>query len=347
MSREDHRQFAEAPARNEREWLIPCTIMTALLGVMAVALMPVAGYSHVPPYFSRFMNWISWSIFGALLLLGFQVLKLWRAGIEEPIANLKARFLATRVTAVAAIAGMMLAGIDMLFFMWIKPEVTALSPFWSDKLWADIDNAMFLGMDPWQLFEGADLTFHAWAYSFFWAVAIMATLVWLFAQRPSQERSVSLLSYFALWSIFGPIGQILGSSAGPIFYRRIGLGDRFAAMEANIPEVTQNLSAYLWHFHTSGEAAVGAGISAMPSLHIATVAWIYFVFRGQRSRIAPLAAIFAFYIFAMSVALGWHYAVDGIAGALGALAAQWACRNYLRRREMARAQASRLAPAIS
>lgn len=348
MSKEDHRQFADLTALPEREWLIPCAVMTALLGAAAVALMPVAGYENVPPYFSRFVNWMSWSVFGALLLLAYQVLKLWREGVEHPTAHLKARFQATRGATLAAIAGMLLAGIDMLFFMWIKPEVTSLSPFWADKLWADIDNVLFLGIDPWRLFEGVDLTFHAWAYSFFWAVAIMATLLWLLVQRSSSERSASLLSYFALWSIFGPIGQMLGSAAGPIFYRRIGLGDRFAAMEANIPDVTQQLSSYLWHFHSAGQPAVGAGISAMPSLHIATVAWIYFVFQGQRSRISPLAAIFALYIFAMSVALGWHYAIDGILGALGAWATQWTCRQYLLRRDAAwRAKAHQLAPAAN
>lgn len=337
MSREDHRQFADLTTRLEREWLIPCAIMTALLGVAAVTLMPVAGYEQVPPYFARFLNWVTWAIFGALLLLAYQVLQLWREGVAEPTAHLKARFLATRATAAAAIAGMMLAGIDMLFFMWIKPEVTALSPFWADKLWADIDNAMFLGMDPWRLFEGVDLTFHAWAYSFFWAVAIMGTLVWLFAQRPSRQRSATLLSYFALWSFFGPIGQMLGSAAGPIFYRRIGLGDRFAELETNIPEVTQKISGYLWQFHTAGEPAVGAGISAMPSLHIATVAWIYLAFREHSSTLAPLAGLFAFYIFALSVALGWHYAIDGVIGAAGAVLSQWAGHAYLRRREEARA----------
>lgn len=50
---------------------------------------------------------------------------------------------ANRTTTTAAVAGMMLAGIDIHFFMWIKPEVTALSPFWADALYTDIDRAIF------------------------------------------------------------------------------------------------------------------------------------------------------------------------------------------------------------
>ena len=83
----------------------------------------------------------------------------------------------------------------------------------------------------------------------------------------------------------------------------------------------------------------------MPSLHIATVGWIYLVFRGLGSRLAPIAALFGLYIFALSVALGWHYAVDGIAGVAGAVLAQWACGRWLawRRSAMLRLET---APAI-
>jgi hypothetical protein len=207
-----------------------------------------------------------------------------------------------------------------------------------------MDHAIF-GMDPWRLFQGMDLTFHAWAYSFFWAIAIMCALVWLLAQPRSTERSTSLLSYFALWSVFGPLGQFFLSAAGPIFYARIGLGDRFAELERNIPEVTHKVSGYLWDMHVNGVLGAGAGVSAMPSLHIATVTWIYLAFRNQRSRFAPFAALFAVYIFAMSVALGWHYAVDGIAGAAGAIACHAACRAYLGRGAAIKARLAPPAPA--
>jgi hypothetical protein len=63
------------------------------------------------------------------------------------------------------------------------------------------------------------------------------------------------------------------------------------------------------------------------------VAWIYLAFRGQGSRIAPLAALFAIYMWALSVALGWHYAIDGLVGAAGAVACQWVCKAWIGRRQ--------------
>jgi hypothetical protein len=327
-------EFAVASDVRERDWLIPSAAMTAMLGAAALLLMPFAGYDHIPDYFGNFLNWLNIMAAGVIFIAFVQLVCLLMAGVKEPIAHLRARFVEQKTFLLSALAGGMLGGIDMLFFMWIKPEVTALSPFWADELFANIDHAIFR-TDPWRLFTGIDLTFHAWAYSFFWAVAIMATIVWLLAQKPSIERSTSLISYFTLWSVFGPLGQYLLSSAGPIFYQRVGLGDRFAELSTSLPDVTQTLSGYLWRFHTTGELGVGAGISAMPSLHIATVAWIYLAFRGQRSRIAPFAALFALYIWALSVALGWHYAVDGIVGVAGAVVSHWVCRSWLNRRRSA------------
>lgn len=345
MTRHDHHAFAATDslplsldpliATQERNWLIPSAVLTAMLGLAAFLLMPFAGYDEIPAYFSRFLNWLKYMLVGAIFLLLQQMIGLRKAGEEDPLGALKSKLIANRAVMLSAVAGAMLAGMDMLFFMWIKPEVTAVAPFWADPLFADLDHALF-GTDPWRLFEGMNLTFHAWAYSYFWAVAIMSTLVWVLAQRPSRQRSASLLCYFATWSLFGPVGQLLGSAAGPIFYRRIGLGDRFVELEQNIPEVTQQISSYLWAFHTKGELGLGAGISAMPSLHIATVTWIILSFAGAKSRLVWPAALFGLYIWAMSVALGWHYAVDGIAGAAGALACHAAARRFIEWRSRAK-----------
>jgi hypothetical protein len=326
----DPTEFVADAGPRERDWLIPASLMTAGLGLAALLLMRQAGYDHIPDYFSRFLNWLNFMFIGVVAVAAVQLVRLRIAGVEAPLAHLKQQFQAKSHYLLAAVAGAMLGGIDMLFFMWIKPELPAVSPFWADNMLANADHALF-GTDPWRLFAGVDLTAHASAYSFLWAVAVMGTTVWLLAQKPSAARSASLISYFALWSIFGTIGQYFLSSAGPIFYQRVGLGDRFAELSQNIPQVTEMVSGYLWNFHASHTLGVGAGISAMPSLHIATVAWIALAFLGQRSKLTPLAILFALYMWAMSVALGWHYAVDGIVGAGGAVLCQALSSAWLRR----------------
>jgi len=324
--------LASVAATSEREWLVPSVLMTALLGVSAVALMPAAGYSSPPPYFSRFINWMVWCLIGAMLAFIIYVVRLMIAGVERPTSHIGHQLQARWGLMLVAAFGVVLAQVDMLFFMWIKPELNAVAPFWADPLFADVDRAIF-GRDPWLFFRGMDLRFHAWAYSFFWMVAIAGTLLWLFAQPPSKGRAASIISYFAIWSLFGPVGQLLGSAAGPIFYQRIELGDRFAGLAENVPYVTNVVSGYLWDMHVTRQPAVGAGISAMPSLHIATAFWIYLAFRERRSVMTHFAALFSIYMFVLSVALGWHYAIDGVAGAAGALLCHWASKIYVGRRE--------------
>jgi drug/metabolite transporter superfamily protein YnfA len=322
------RGMTQAGSPSQRDWLIPSAAMTAGLMLAAIALMPAAGYSGMPPYLMAFARWVKLSAFGGVFIIGWLFWRMHREGVENPLSEMKRRFVARIGAHLAVIAGMLLAGIDMQAFMWIKPEVTAVAPFWADPWFADMDHALF-GVDPWRLFIGIDLTFHAWAYSFFWALAIMAALIWLFASPASPGRSRAIVSYFATWSIFGPLGQLAFSAAGPIFYQRAGFGDRFAAMDAQIPEVTQRIAGYLWTYHEKGTFAFGAGVSAMPSLHIATVTWIVLTAHELKSRLVWPAALFALYIFALSVALGWHYAVDGLAGAAGAWVCHAAAGRYL------------------
>lgn len=67
----------------------------------------------------------------------------------------------------------------------------------------------------------------------------------------------------------------------------------------------------------------------MPSMHIATAAWVVLACWSLRSRLVVPAVIFGFFMFFCSVALGWHYAVDGIVGAAGAVGCYALSRAYV------------------
>ena len=319
---------AGAGLNPEREWLVPSAILTAGLGLAALLLMPIAGYKHIPPYFGHFINWVKVFLFGGSFVAALFLVRRALRGAESPLRELWQNILQHRRSYVMIAAGIMLAGIDMLFFMWIKPEIAALSAFWVDPYLAELDFIVF-GTDPWRFFQGMNLEPTAWAYNFLWPTSILVTLLWIFAQPQSVQRSNAILSYFMIWSLFGPIGQLLFSSAGPIFYSRIGLGDRFAEIHANIPWVTDRIADYLWGQYSNNELGLGAGISAMPSLHVAMVAWIILSLLDHKSRATPFALLFALFIWGASVALGWHYASDGLAGILGAIACHRLSRRYV------------------
>jgi hypothetical protein len=270
--------------------------------------------SRPDPVFSL-AGWFGWTIMASGFAILAYTLKLMRSGEQRPIAVLKDNLRAQWRRYAVILLGMTLAGVDMYFFMILKPELNVLFPFWADPHLANLDSWM-LGRDPWQLFSGWNLELLAWLYSPFWFFSILLTFYWLLLRPSSAAKSTAILAYFATWSIFGPISQALFSSGGPIFYKRLGFGDRFEAMP--VPALARTISNYLWTAYHQRSLAPGAGISAMPSLHLASMAWMLMVFATFRSRWLVPAAFLTVIIYVGSVALGWHYATDGLIGAAGA-----------------------------
>ena len=60
--------------------------------------------------------------------------------------------------------------------------------------------------------------------------------------------------------------------------------------------------------YATGGFGPGSGISAMPSLHIATTAWMVIAVRVHAPRMTWVISVFALLIFLLSISLGWHYA---------------------------------------
>ncbi|WFL77210.1 phosphatase PAP2 family protein [Altererythrobacter arenosus] len=217
----------------------------------------------------------------------------------------------------------LLAGLNMITFMWIKPLLNQLVPFWADPLLALFDNALFFGHDPWTLLDWANVPFAGLIYHPVWFFTIaIALLVATFAPA-SRERSAIIVSYFVLWSLVAPIVHSLLPAVGPIFYEAMGYGPRFAAMQNN-PE-TAAVAGYLWDFYESGSFGAGNGISAMPSMHVTTSSWVVIATYVLRRRWLPVALAAWAVIFTLSIALGWHYAVDGIVGAIAAFSVYRLC----------------------
>ena len=128
-------------------------------------------------------------------------------------------------------------------------------------------------------------------------------------RRPNREQA--LLAFFLTVGLLGVFGQYLLPSGGPIFWERLGFGDRFAAIE--IPNRTLGAADKLWAAYQGHAISFASGISAFPSIHVATTAWIAITMRHW------LGYAYLAVIFFGSIILGWHYALDGVAGIAGAL----------------------------
>ena len=86
--------------------------------------------------------------------------------------------------------------------------------------------------------------------------------------------------------------------------------------------LTSMAAQRVWDEYRAGDIAAGSGSSAIPDMQVAMAT--LFALRGWRSGRRPGVAltVFAAVIFAGSVHLGWHYAVDGYRSA-ALMAALW------------------------
>jgi membrane-associated phospholipid phosphatase len=87
----------------------------------------------------------------------------------------------------------------------------------------------------------------------------------------------------------------------------------------------------MWVSYAKDRPGLIAGISAMPSLHVAISFWMILAARSIAPRLTWLAVAYFLFVWIASVHLGWHYLLDGAAGALGVLGI-WVVAQPLERR---------------
>ena len=154
-------------------------------------------------------------------------------------------------------------------------------------------------------------------------------------QPPSAAKSRALIAYSLAWFWLGVVAAMLFSSAGPLFYDRLFGGDTFAAMRETLQArgawVTLAESDKMWASLASGRPSLVAGISAVPSMHVAISLWMFLVARARTPRLAPLVLLYTLLIWIGSVQLGWHYAADGLAGVIG-MALIWPLAGLINRK---------------
>jgi PAP2 superfamily len=157
----------------------------------------------------------------------------------------------------------------------------------------------------------------------FWFLALVGTIVWLCWTPLRALRQRALLALLVLWIGVGNVGAWAFASAGPC-YR----ADRDPDAAALIARLDASDSAHIaradqrhvWTAYELDDWEPLGGVSAMPSLHVGLAVLVAIIL--SRSRWLGLMMWgFAAIVQVGSVILGWHYAIDGYAGALCAWAA--------------------------
>lgn len=209
--------------------------------------------------------------------------------------------------------------IGITAFTTYKLAIPDLVPFYADPFFADLDAALH-GGNPGEFVHTLLPDFLQYPLGFLygpvWFLYWFGTITAVAFAGSTKLR----LRYF--WSmalaiiVLGTLFAIVFSSVGPILYERVYNVDRFPALMAMIKESAignymATASGYLYDTYLSGRIRMGAGISAMPSMHLAIVTLNALMLTRLNRVLGGIAWAYVAAILLGSVFLGWHYAIDG------------------------------------
>ena len=238
---------------------------------------------------------------------------------------------ATLITALPLLAAMVIFNKGMLE---LKPMIPLVKPFTYDMQLMELDRALHFGFDPWVLLQpvlGYDIvTFTINIAYNFWFLALFGTFMWFgFARQASALRTQFFLSYMLCWWIGGGLLAVFFSSAGPVYFSKLGLSpnpyvplfDYLNDVNTRYPIWSLKTQQLLWDGYTGAGKAIG--ISAFPSMHNASAVIFALGAWGVSRKAGIIFSAYACIIVIGSIHLGWHYAVDSYAGVALALVAWW------------------------
>lgn len=223
-------------------------------------------------------------------------------------------------------------GVFFVGFMTIKKNIPDAVPFQWDEAFMEWDRLLHFGVLPHEilapLFNVPAITFGVNVVYNLWFLVLTGFFFWQgFRKDDTPLRQRYLLSYLLTWAVGTCVLGTVFSSAGPCFYGFVTQGTnpydglmRYLAQANTVyPIWAVPTQATLWQSHLAGFGDI-EGVSAMPSMHVATTILFILCARASGKRwLVQLSVLFAVLIFLGSILLGWHYAVDGYAGALIAL----------------------------
>lgn len=253
------------------------------------------------------------------------------------------------------IVGFLLAVAPVPVFLTIfgsfKQMIPFIAPYSWDPIFLAWDRAVHGGRDAWELLQpvlgtpivtsGVNFVYHLWLFVLF------LTLLWqCWTRRDPILRMQFLLSFQLGWIVIGTGLAIVFASGGPVYFGRLtGLADPYVPLMNYLYEVRElypvwalDVQEMLWTSYETRSAEVGRGISAFPSMHVASS--VLFALLGWRvnRKLGIAYSIFALCILLGSVHLGWHYAIDGYAAVVLMIAIWYGVGWGLRRWAAAQAR---------
>ncbi len=316
---------------------------------LGFGVAPLAGVLPGPSFFIRMLP--AWVIL-PLLWAGYLSIEMARRRVDRPFVAVRRMLHHHRHWLLRGIVFLGMLKLLGSGFTSFKSAIPSYVPFYADPWLAELDRIIF-GVDAWRLTHavigpiGTQIIDRVYAL---WFVIMMLYLGWFCFSRNQALQLRGLLSHLLCWGLLGNFAALSMSSVGPCFYEHFYGDAQFAPMMASL-EARQGeyglfaTRAMTYLVNAVGKDRFGAGISAMPSLHVA-VAFLCFLVAWEYGRHwwAKLLGFLFFAVIAVgSVHLGWHYAVDGIFSIIATGLIWWGTGRFtvwLEAREAAQAAAA-------
>jgi hypothetical protein len=335
---------------------MPILAGAAAVWVVLLLLLSSKGIDGLDPSSYR-INLTLYLFTLVVLVLWCAGLKLYRARPASPI-----RFLLQLATSGEG-PRRLVRGVPLLFALVVfMPAFSAMKssiPLFNSGNWdaafIAADRAIH-GDDPWRLLQpllGFPVVTSALSLAYFAWFFLMygASIYFCFLAGDRELRARFFITYFASWTVCGVLLATVFASVGPCFVGPL-LGDhRFDALmtylhaaDQHYPVLILRAQDFLLAAKLESSNGLGAGIAAMPSMHVA-MAFLIALGLSKHSRAAGTAG-FAFVaaILVATVHLGPHYAVDGYV-AIAVTYGLWALAGKLAPAATRRAGAYRPVPA--
>ena len=243
--------------------------------------------------------------------------------------NLASRVLTLRRLCIALPVALLLPML-LSSYSSLKGAIPLIHVYDWDPTLAHMGGLLHGGRQPWEWLQpvlghpwvtlSVNVVYNSWYFIFY------SIFIWQMTStsRP-RLRMQYLLACVLQWALLGNLVATLMPSVGPAFYSRlVGGPDPYAPLMAYLHSVdslqpvwalqTQDL---LWQCYANKDDLVGCGISAMPSMHVATAFSFALLGFATDRRLGAVLAVYCALILIGSVHLGWHYASDGYVAILG------------------------------
>jgi hypothetical protein len=217
----------------------------------------------------------------------------------------------------------LMAAVQIYAYMWLKVSIPLVNErLWDGELWR-LDRWLHFGYSPTvlaiELVAGTPLARAFDVLYGAWIPSIPLVFAYVFAWRREAPRRNLALASAALWTLGAWIYFAL-PAVGPCY----ASPDVVRPIAAEMPTAAATQRA-LWRNYRGMVASRGGqpdhfqpmyGVAALPSLHVGAYVLFALWSRRHARRWQTFWWVAAGLVFFGSLATGWHYAVDGYAGAL-------------------------------